>query len=107
MIIVASYWIGQQAYSWMPPQGTAETLTPLRAGKYRLRDSQFSGTFFALMEADVYAESLAAYDQWLAQAATHKLAIAYNRAFSEYTQQTAKAKRTRWPTVVPTQVLAN
>ena len=82
-------------------------LTPMRAGKYRLRDSQFSGTYFALMEADVYVESFEAYNQWFAQSATHKLAIAYNQAFSEHTQKTAKTKQRRWSTVVPTQVLAN
>jgi cytochrome c oxidase subunit 2 len=77
--------------------------TPLRAGKYRLRDSQFSGTYFSLMEADVYIESPQAYNQWLAQAATRKRAIASNRAFSEYTQQSQKAPGSGWPTVVPAQ----
>jgi cytochrome c oxidase subunit 2 len=42
------------------------TFTPLRVGKYRLRDSQFSGKNFALMEADVYVEPSTAYSQWLA-----------------------------------------
>jgi cytochrome c oxidase subunit 2 len=73
--------------------------TPLRTGKYRLRDSQFSGTYFALMAADVYVESPEAYNQWLAQAASHKPAIAANPAFSEYTQQPGSG----WPTVPPAQ----
>ena len=65
--------------------------TPLREGKYRLRDSQFSGTDFALMEADVYVESPAAYQQWLTQAATRKPTPSSNPAFSEHTQHPEKA----------------
>ncbi|BAZ28787.1 cytochrome c oxidase subunit II [Cylindrospermum sp. NIES-4074] len=49
------------------------TFTPLRVGKYRLRNSQFSGTNFALMEANVYFEPPETYNQWLAQAANHQL----------------------------------
>ncbi|HLO86311.1 MAG TPA: cytochrome c oxidase subunit II [Nostocaceae cyanobacterium] len=41
--------------------------TPSRVGKYRLHDSQFSGTDFALMEADVYVDTLRDYQQWLAE----------------------------------------
>ncbi len=47
-------------------------LLPTRAGKYRLRDSQFSGTDFASMEADVYIESLQAYSDWLTRIAVQK-----------------------------------
>lgn len=42
--------------------------TPLRTGKYRLQDSQFSGRDFALMQADVYVESVADYQTWLSHA---------------------------------------
>lgn len=41
-------------------------VTPIRVGKYRLQDSQYSGTYFALMTADVYVESQESYNQWLA-----------------------------------------
>ncbi|MBW4628405.1 MAG: cytochrome c oxidase subunit II [Brasilonema octagenarum HA4186-MV1] len=41
-------------------------LSPTREGKYRLSDSQFSGTDFALMQADVYVDSPEAYNQWVA-----------------------------------------
>ena len=44
-------------------------VTPTRLGKYRLQDSQYSGTYFALMMADVYVESKEAYNQWLVAAA--------------------------------------
>lgn len=40
---------------------------PRRIGKYRLRNSQFSGTNFALMEANVYVEPETIYSQWLTQ----------------------------------------
>ena len=43
--------------------------SPTLEGKYRLQDSQFSGAFFPLMEADVYVESPADYQRWLSQAA--------------------------------------
>jgi cytochrome c oxidase subunit 2 len=87
----------------IPNRTITFVFTPLRAGKYRLRDSQFSGTYFALMEADLYVESLEAYNQWLAQAATRKPTPATNAAFSEYTQQSGKAGWLNWPTVVPAQ----
>lgn len=83
----------------IPHRTITFTFTPLREGKYQLRDSQFSGTYFALMEADVYVESPQVYHQWIASAATRKPAIASNPAFSEYTQEPGKPG---WPTVVPT-----
>ena len=46
-------------------------VTPKLAGKYRLHDSQFSGTYFSLMESDVFVDTPAAYQQWLATAALH------------------------------------
>ena len=75
-------------------------LTPIREGKYRLRDSQYSGTYFAAMQADVIVESPEVYQQWLAQAKTQVPTTAYNRAFSEYTNR-ATDKRDRWKTVIP------
>ena len=44
-------------------------VTPKLAGKYRLHDSQFSGTYFALMESDVFVDTPEAYQQWLSTAA--------------------------------------
>ncbi|MEA5566232.1 cytochrome c oxidase subunit II [Anabaena sp. UHCC 0399] len=49
----------------IPNRAITFIFTPLRTGKYQLRDSQFSGRDFALMTADVYVESLEAYNQWL------------------------------------------
>jgi len=75
------------------------TLTPLRVGKYRLRDSQFSGTYFPLMEADVYVESSDAYNQWLTASASQQPSPAKNSAFSEHTLGAVRG----WPTIVPAQ----
>jgi len=77
--------------------------TPIRQGKYRLRDSQFSGTYFALMEAPVYVESFDTYNQWLAMAAKRQPTTSSNAAFSEHNQNSQKAK---WPTVTPAQPTA-
>jgi cytochrome c oxidase subunit 2 len=56
----------------IPKRNIDVVLTPTRMGKYHLRDSQFSGTDFALMVADVYVESPEAYNQWISQSATNK-----------------------------------
>jgi cytochrome c oxidase subunit II len=58
--------------------------TPIREGRYRLRDSQYSGTYFAAMQADVVVESPTDYEQWLTTAASQPPTVAYNRAFDEY-----------------------
>lgn len=78
------------------------TVTPLREGKYRLRDSQFSGTYFALMKADVIVESPAAYRQWLAQAATQTPTAANNPAFAEHTEwERSRQGHGGWLTLPP------
>ncbi len=56
----------------IPNRNINLVLTPTKIGKYHLRDSQFSGTDFALMVADVYVDSSETYSQWLSQAATPK-----------------------------------
>ena len=59
------------------------TFTPLREGKYTLHDSQFSGTYFAVMQADVYVEPQTDYDNWL-KTANDNPAIKTNLAAEEY-----------------------
>jgi cytochrome c oxidase subunit 2 len=59
-------------------------LTPTREGRYRLRDSQFSGGYFASNQTDVVVESEAAYAAWLEQAALRPLLPAANRAVELY-----------------------
>jgi cytochrome c oxidase subunit II len=71
--------------------------TPIREGKYRLRDSQYSGTYFAAMQTDVVVESPEAYQKWLKDSESQKPTTAYNRAFTEYSQR----KGDRWQIVEP------
>jgi cytochrome c oxidase subunit 2 len=72
--------------------------TPIREGKYRLRDSQYSGTYFAAMQTDVVVESPEAYQKWLADASIAKPTAAYNRASNEYGK---RANANNWATVIP------
>ncbi|MBH8577602.1 cytochrome c oxidase subunit II [Nostocaceae cyanobacterium CENA369] len=85
----------------VPKQTIDFEFTPIRPGKYRLRDSQFSGTYFAAMQADVVVESTADYDQWLKLAATQKPVPANNQAANEYAQKIKGAFTTGYPTVIP------
>lgn len=75
--------------------------TPIRTGEYRLTDSQYSGTYFATMQANVVVESPENYHQWLAKAATQKPSPAKNQAASEYAQAASESVKTGWVTVVP------
>ncbi len=84
----------------IPKQATNFEFTPTRVGKYRLRDSQFSGTYFAVMQTDVVVESPEDYSQWLNLAAKHEPVAAYNQAFAEYDQE-SKQVFTGWATVAP------
>lgn len=75
-------------------------VTPIRVGKYRLRDSQFSGTDFASMEADVYVESPEAYSRWLAEAASQPMLTA-NSTVDQLISKTWF--KSGWYTSVPSQ----
>ena len=75
--------------------------TPIRPGQYRLTDSQYSGTYFATMQANVVVESPEDYQQWLAQAASQKPSLANNQAASEYAQTSNQSVQTGWVTVPP------
>lgn len=75
--------------------------TPIREGKYRLMDSQFSGTYFAAMEANVVVDSPEEYKAWLQKAASQNPAPAENQAASEYATAQKKSFKRGWPTVVP------
>ncbi len=55
----------------IPGQKINLVISPKLAGKYRLHDSQFSGTYFSLMEADVYVDTPEDFQQWLSVAALH------------------------------------
>ncbi|MEH1840452.1 MAG: cytochrome c oxidase subunit II [Nostoc sp.] len=79
-------------------------LTPIRPGKYRLKDSQFSGAYFALLEADVYVESLEKYNQWLTQTVSSgESATTKNQAVAENIQPPKTLFQSGWHTVTPAQ----
>lgn len=75
--------------------------TPIRNGKYRLRDSQFSGTYFATMQTNVVVESPQDYQKWLKTAANRKPSVAPNQAAFEYAQEDKGAFKTGWPSIAP------
>lgn len=85
----------------IPNQRINLEFTPIRTGKYRLRDSQFSGTYFATMQANVVVESEEDYDKWLRLAAKRKPSPANNQAAFEYAEETNRAFKTGWPTIAP------
>ena len=84
------------------PKRTIEfEFTPVREGKYRLDDSQFSGTYFAVMQADVLVESPEHYSQWLTAVAKGDRVPAANSAYTEYNTRQEKGIRPGWPTIKP------
>ncbi|MBD2110111.1 cytochrome c oxidase subunit II [Nodosilinea sp. FACHB-13] len=74
---------------------------PIREGRYRLRDSDYSGTYFAANQGVVVVESEEAYQQWLADAAAQPLTEADNRAFREFTKLGDRPISAGWKTVEP------
>lgn len=75
--------------------------TPIRTGKYRLRDSMYSGTYFAAMQTDVVVQSPEDYQQWLADAAAQEPTTAYNQAAFEYQRIIDKALIRGWKSIPP------
>lgn len=75
--------------------------TPIRAGRYRLRDSEYSGTYFAANQTNVVVESVAAYQQWLTQVAAMPPAPAQNVAYEEFNRTTQNPIGLGWDTVKP------
>ena len=84
----------------IPDRTVDITFTPLKEGKYVLHDSQFSGTYFALMQADVYVEPQTDYDNWL-KTANDNPAIETNLATEEYRRSLRTAFKSNWDTVKP------
>lgn len=75
-------------------------LTPTREGRYRLRDSQFSGGYFASNQTDVVVEREEAYATWLQQAARQPLQPAGNPATELYGRRLESGDR-GWALVPP------
>ncbi|MDA0267737.1 MAG: cytochrome c oxidase subunit II [Cyanobacteria bacterium] len=75
--------------------------TPIREGRYRLRDSEYSGTYFAANQTNVVVESSEDYQDWLAMAAARSPFPAENVAFEAFNQTDASAIGLGWKTVEP------
>jgi len=84
----------------VPGRAINFNLTPTREGRYRLRDSQFSGTWFAANQADVVVESGDAHTAWLKQAEKLPLQSGISDAVDEYAARSKKANP-GWATVPP------
>ncbi|MCP9833935.1 MULTISPECIES: cytochrome c oxidase subunit II [unclassified Cyanobium] len=84
----------------IPGRAIDFSLTPTRVGRYRLRDSQFSGTWFAANQADVVVETAEDHGLWLKQAAAAPLQRGLSVAADEYAERQTNP-RGGWPTVVP------
>jgi cytochrome c oxidase subunit II len=85
----------------IPNQPIDFEFTPIRPGTYRLTDSQYSGTYFATMAANVVVEETEDYQNWLKLAAKRTPTVAPNQAASEYAQESKAKIKSGYPTVVP------
>lgn len=84
----------------VPGQAISFRLTPTRLGRYRLRDSQFSGTWFAANQADVVVESPAAFAHWLELGVQQPLQPGLSPAADDYARRQQRPGN-GWATVVP------
>ncbi len=76
-------------------------VTPIREGRYRLRDSEYSGTYFAANQTNVVVEPEADYQAWLTTTAALPQRPAPNVAYEEFTQEAKNPIALGWKTVVP------
>jgi cytochrome c oxidase subunit 2 len=79
----------------IPGRNIGLVVTPTRVGKYRLQDAEFSGTYFALVQADVYVEPRDAYDRWLTTVAQQP-PEEMNAAIAEQIQPPKTLFKTSW-----------
>lgn len=75
--------------------------TPVRTGTYRLRDSMFSGTYFAANQADIVVQTPEDYQQWLTAAAAQPPTLAFNPASDEYERADERSGIRGWKSIVP------
>jgi len=77
------------------------SLTPTRAGVYRLRDSMFSGTYFSENQTNVIVESKDSYQNWINKTVKKVPVSGLNQAGNLYKKRLEKGDR-GWATVPPT-----
>ncbi len=75
-------------------------LTPSREGRYRLRDSLFSGAYFSPNQTDVVVESAEAFERWRQAARLSPLAPSPNIATDLWRQRQEQGNH-GWATVPP------
>ena len=75
-------------------------LTPSREGRYRLRDSLFSGAYFASNQTDVVVESAEVFERWRLAARRSPLVPSPNAAAELWSQRQERGNR-GWATVPP------
>ncbi|MBC1261474.1 cytochrome c oxidase subunit II [Synechococcus sp. BSF8S] len=85
----------------IPGRSITLFITPTRAGRYRLRDSEYSGTWFAANQADVVVESEEAYQSWLSRAARLPLQPGLSDAAREFAQQRSGERPSGYATIQP------
>lgn len=84
----------------IPGSVIAYRLTPTREGRYRLRDSMFSGAYFASNQTNVVVESPEAFAAWLRETARLPLRPSWNAA-TELHQRRLERGDQGWATVPP------
>ena len=84
----------------IPGSVIAYRLTPTREGRYRLRDSLFSGAYFASNQTNVVVESAAGFQAWLREASKQPLRPSWNPA-QELHERRLRRGDQGWATVPP------
>jgi len=84
----------------IPGSVIAYRLTPTREGRYRLRDSMFSGAYFASNQTNVVVEAPEAFQAWLREAAKRPLQPSWNPA-TELHERRLRRGDQGWATVPP------
>ena len=77
------------------------SLTPIKLGRYRIRDSEYSGTYFAINQTDVVVQTPEAYQQWLVETAKNPLTLAPNQAYEEFMRDSKLTTGFRYETIQP------
>jgi cytochrome c oxidase subunit 2 len=84
----------------IPGSVIAYRLTPTREGRYRLRDSMFSGAYFASNQTNVVVEAPEAFQAWLREAAGQPLRPSWNPALELHLRRLKRGDQ-GWATVPP------
>ena len=84
----------------IPGSVIAYRLTPTREGRYRLRDSTFSGAYFASNQTDVVVEAPEGFQAWLREAAKRPLQPSWNPATELHARRLRRGDQ-GWATVPP------